>query len=615
MTKQTLQRHGPSAPASSRAPSAFAPRGFGDTLSRLPAPAPQAKLTVNQPGDKYEQEADAVADRVLRMGDAAPVQREDAEEEEEQVQAKPLAGAISPLVQREGEEEDEDEEDRKPVQAKALSGASSLLQRDPAPEEEDPSQTQASTPAPDAAQGHSEAQTPKTQGQEPDEEQAQRKETGGSQSSDVSGVVSQGLSGGGQPLDDSTRAYMEPRFGHDFSQVRIHTDARASESSEQIAARAYTVGSDIAFRSGEFSPGSSDGRHLLAHELTHVVQQNGAEPAKTFRKEEVKSLPKWGSTSNTIGSNYSNMKMNPHAELWLNGRWADHNWFPANPADTNARFTIPAETKAGEVKIVIDGSWFQNNTWGNEEGHGTSIVTFPFKVNEKHETHFGLPMPELQPVGKAASMTQTFASMDIPPDGGEVTSGLAINSTDSNTAGHTITGNASPGGLGGSAGMSSTVTTPTANALRQTYKVALTLEKPKTELFSSSNFVTFGINKHKIIQDKLQGQSILDIYDFVNKQPEDVKKLIKDGTIEINVQAHASRTGNIGDNMELSERRRDEVVRMFKNVSPHVKLNPTAVGDIEADEKGEKEGERRVDMSFSFQRTPPAAGSGAAPAP
>lgn len=289
MTKQTLQRHGPSTPASSRAPSAFAPRGFGDTLSRLPAPTPQAKLTVNQPGDKYEQEADAVADQVLRMGESASVQREDAEEEEEAVQAKPLAGAISPLVQREGEEEDEDEEDRKPVQAKALTGTSSLLQRDPAPEEEDPSQTQASTPAPDAAQGHSEAQTPKVQGQGQDEElQAQRKDTGGPQSADVSGVVSQGLSGGGQPLDDSTRAYMEPRFGHDFSQVRIHTDSRASQSSEQIAARAYTVGSDIAFRAGEFRPGTGEGKRLLAHELTHVVQQGAVPTAEPLRRFPIK---------------------------------------------------------------------------------------------------------------------------------------------------------------------------------------------------------------------------------------------------------------------------------------------------------------------------------------
>jgi hypothetical protein len=95
---------------------------------------------------------------------------------------------------------------------------------------------------------------------------------------DVTDTVSDGLTGGGQPLDAESRGFLEPRFGHDFSQVRIHTDSRASQSAESIAARAYTVGADIAFRSGEYQPGSSDGKRLLAHEITHVIQQGGAQP-------------------------------------------------------------------------------------------------------------------------------------------------------------------------------------------------------------------------------------------------------------------------------------------------------------------------------------------------
>jgi hypothetical protein len=98
----------------------------------------------------------------------------------------------------------------------------------------------------------------------------------GSSFGDVSGVVDDGLSGGGQPLDEDTRSFMEPRFGVNFSDVRIHTDSKASQSSEAMAARAYAVGPNIAFKSGEYSPGSSDGKRLLAHELTHVVQQTGS---------------------------------------------------------------------------------------------------------------------------------------------------------------------------------------------------------------------------------------------------------------------------------------------------------------------------------------------------
>jgi len=80
----------------------------------------------------------------------------------------------------------------------------------------------------------------------------------------------------GQPLDPDTRAYMEPRFGHDFGNVRVHADARANESSTALAANAYTAGRNIVFGAGRYVPGSPDGRRLIAHELTHVVQQAGA---------------------------------------------------------------------------------------------------------------------------------------------------------------------------------------------------------------------------------------------------------------------------------------------------------------------------------------------------
>ena len=77
----------------------------------------------------------------------------------------------------------------------------------------------------------------------------------------------------GQPLDASTRSCFETRFGHDFSQVRVHTDARAARSAQALRARAYTLGQDIVFADGRFDPGSGEGRHLLAHELAHTLQQ------------------------------------------------------------------------------------------------------------------------------------------------------------------------------------------------------------------------------------------------------------------------------------------------------------------------------------------------------
>ncbi|HVO44315.1 MAG TPA: DUF4157 domain-containing protein, partial [Aggregatilineales bacterium] len=88
-------------------------------------------------------------------------------------------------------------------------------------------------------------------------------------------IVYDVLRSSGQRLDPDARAFLEPRFGHDFSNVRVHTDARAAESARSVNARAYTVGRDVVFEAGQYRPDAAAGRELLAHELTHVVQQNG----------------------------------------------------------------------------------------------------------------------------------------------------------------------------------------------------------------------------------------------------------------------------------------------------------------------------------------------------
>lgn len=97
-------------------------------------------------------------------------------------------------------------------------------------------------------------------------------------------IVREVLSGPGQPLDLQTRAFMEPRFGHDFSRVRVHADGHAAESARAVGALAYTVGHHIVFDAGQHAPATMVGRRLMAHELAHVVQQTraaaGALPAR-----------------------------------------------------------------------------------------------------------------------------------------------------------------------------------------------------------------------------------------------------------------------------------------------------------------------------------------------
>lgn len=90
----------------------------------------------------------------------------------------------------------------------------------------------------------------------------------------ASTVVEQALRSGAQPLATGTRSFMEPRFGHDFSQVRVHADARSAEAARALSAHAFTVGQDVVFASGQYAPTTAEGQRLIAHELTHVVQQD-----------------------------------------------------------------------------------------------------------------------------------------------------------------------------------------------------------------------------------------------------------------------------------------------------------------------------------------------------
>ena len=111
----------------------------------------------------------------------------------------------------------------------------------------------------------------------------QRAAMGSGHSGGVPSIVDDVLRSPGMPLDAQTRAFFEPRFGRDFSQVRVHADARAAQSAHAVDAHAFTVGPNVVFNSGQYQPGTNRGRQLLAHELTHVVQQASASPVSGLR--------------------------------------------------------------------------------------------------------------------------------------------------------------------------------------------------------------------------------------------------------------------------------------------------------------------------------------------
>ncbi|MEM1251931.1 MAG: DUF4157 domain-containing protein [Cyanobacteria bacterium P01_H01_bin.21] len=177
----------------------------------------QPQLKVGKPNDRYEQEADRIANQVTQMPQPE-VQRqiETKEEEEETLQTKPTVSHIPSLVQRQVESEEEEEET---LQAKNF-----------------PNLLPTITP-------------------------------------DIQSGVQTLQQSSGQPLPPNVRSFMEPRFGQDFSGVRVHTTGRASQIAHSLHARAFTVGNHIAFAQGNFRPHTSIGQNLIAHELVHTLQQ------------------------------------------------------------------------------------------------------------------------------------------------------------------------------------------------------------------------------------------------------------------------------------------------------------------------------------------------------
>jgi Domain of unknown function (DUF4157) len=185
----------------------------------------QRKLAVSQPGDKYEQEADRVADAVVQKSNTS---------------------SVIPSITRYAE---------RGVHRKCTE-CEEEMQRQPEKEEEEKLQRQVG----------------------PGVEEVKLQAKAGAGGARLTGDATEGairaLQGGGQPLPESVRAYIEPRMGYDFTGVQIHTDGHAAQLARSVDALAFTVGRDIVFGAGQYRPETNEGKRLLAHELTHVVQQN-----------------------------------------------------------------------------------------------------------------------------------------------------------------------------------------------------------------------------------------------------------------------------------------------------------------------------------------------------
>lgn len=249
----------------------------------------QPKLAVGPVNDRYEQEADRVAKQVVSMSPSksnGPIQRHDSDDE---VQMKPLAKSITPMVRRHPQHANEEQV----VQGKLL------VQRHPSHAEEE-----------EVLQGKRIAQNSNTVQRHPshaeEEEVLQGKRSvqrrvSGANIGAEGGALDQQTersirsAQGGQPLEKQTRGSMEQAFGADFGGVRVHTNTKADTLNRSLQARAFTTGQNIFFKQGQYNPNSQGGKQLLAHELTHVVQQN-SNVVQTKRAQTLANPPQTDST-------------------------------------------------------------------------------------------------------------------------------------------------------------------------------------------------------------------------------------------------------------------------------------------------------------------------------
>ena len=301
----------------------------------------QPKLNVGKPGDNYEKEADHIADKVVQhsnepsgfFGNFGFFGRNNSTN----IQEKPLAETISPLVQRQEEEEEE-------LQTKQI-------QRQ---EEEEELQMQP---------------------MEEEEEELQMKPN--KSGTNVSSVENQlHNSGKGQKLDSNTKAEMENSFGADFSNVSIHTGPEAVQMNRSLNAQAFTHQNDIYFNSGKYNPDSAKGKHLLAHELTHTIQQQG-----NASNEKIQRWP-W---SLSVEEQKRLFRSRDYGPITYTQSRGSGSGFEASysPAAGRLNVTVRGKIRFADTLVNNSGTFSSPNSFMNQAGFMPIMNNLPPAVQSK----------------------------------------------------------------------------------------------------------------------------------------------------------------------------------------------------------------------------------------
>ena len=293
-----------------------ASRGNQNKPPFFPRHMVQPKLQVNEPGDQYEYEADAMADRVMRMtGNSINYN----------AFFKPAANSVQRKCQ------------------------------------------------------HCE-----------EEEKLHRKESLGEEvegSNELDSYVGS-LGSSGQGLSNSSRQFFESRFGHDFSNVRIHNDSVAAKSAQSINALAYTSGNNIVFNSGQYSPESESGKRLMAHELTHVVQQQGSGVSRKIMRQVANK-----DNEVTFAENGKTYRITRTV--------TPENTTEQKPEGPHAKFDMD------ETNVYLDVTWCRGNIQGK--------IEFGANVPEKVKDLFTQILQQAQSGSSPDDIKKTIINSDITP--------------------------------------------------------------------------------------------------------------------------------------------------------------------------------------------------------
>ncbi len=290
----------------------------------------QPKLNVGKAGDQYEVEADKAADQIVAKGNekassflaSTPTVQKQAEEEvqkqetDNEIQQKPVVDTITPgvqlkenpFIQKEAEEEIQ-KQDEEEVQQKTEEETVQTQKDENLQESKDSIQDKKTDITPiQSKSSEEEIQTKEDEEiQEKEEEETLQKQStsGGDDGSGIESSLNDSK-GGGSPLDSGTKSEMESGFGADFSGVRVHNDSNAVQMNKELGSQAFANGNDIYFNEGKYNPESDSGKHLLAHELTHTVQQgaspnsNSVQQSNIVQKEEAKEPAEPGEPTTVV---------------------------------------------------------------------------------------------------------------------------------------------------------------------------------------------------------------------------------------------------------------------------------------------------------------------------